>query len=236
MALFVPQHSKTGCSGKMQCQLMSASPTSAPKGTSTSDTLLGTGVYDLVDTARLIRRQPETVARWTQGEDPLHAVSEAAYFSFLDVVSLHVISELRNRGVSLGNIRRGGEYLAHRLDTRHPYAHRRLATVGRAFFGRLGEWYDIGMRGQGAFETVIEEALQPIEYGANDLAVIWRPATGVWINPLVQTGSPCIEGTRVPTRVVAGMVVAGDDPAEVAVDFALDISQVEAALQYEQAA
>lgn len=206
------------------------------RGADISNTLLGAGIYDLVDAARLIRRQPETVARWTQGPKPLHAVNPSGYFSFLDVVSLHVISELRQRGVSLGDVRRGGEYLTSQLDTCYPYAHRRLGTVGRAFFGKLGAWYDIGKRGQGAFETMIHEALQPIEYGSNELAAVWRPAAGVSINPLIQTGSPCIDGTRVPTRVVAEMAAAGDPTADIAVDFALDISQVKAALDYEQVA
>lgn len=214
-------------------QILPMRPT---EGANTSDTMLGKGVYDLVDVARLIRRQPETVARWTQGERSLHTVPPSAWFCFLDVISLYVISELRKRCIPLRDIRRGGEYLADKLDTRHPFAHQRLATVGGAFFGELGNWYDLGKRGQGTFEIMIEKVLNPIEYGLDDLAAIWRPTEGVWVNPLIQAGSPCIDGTRVPTRVVAGMAAAGEPTEDIAHDFALEIPQVEAALAYERAA
>ncbi len=200
-----------------------------------SDTFIGKGIYDQVDAARLIRRHPETVARWTDGKQSLHPVSPSAYLEFLDVISLYVISQLREREVSLNDIRRGREYLTERLQTPYPFAHRRLATVGTAFFGEIEQWVDVGRRGQGAFKTMITDVLAPIGYGSDGLASVWKPAPGVWINPLIQTGSPCIEGTRVPTRVLAEMAAAGDDPAEIADDYALELIQVEAALAYEQA-
>ena len=170
----------------------------------------------------------------------LHAVPPSEYFCFLDLVSLYVISQLRKRKVAMGDIRRGSETLAEQLETPFPFAHQQLATVGTAFFGKLSRetpsWHDVGRRGQGAFQSIIRDALKPIEYGGDGLATIWRPAEGIWINPNIQTGSPCIEGTRVPTRVVAGMVTAGDSPEEIAHDFSVDIDQVKAALAYELAA
>ena len=123
-----------------------------------------------------------------------------------------------------------------KLRTPYPFAHQGLATVGKAFFGKVGQWVDVGKRGQGAFESLIESVLHPIEYGADGLATLWKPATGVSVDPLVQTGSPCIEGTRVPTRVVAEMAAAGDDLAEIADDFDLEVNQIEAAMAFEQAA
>ena len=202
----------------------------------TSSKLLGKGIYDLVEAARMIRRDPYTVAQWTQEEEPLHAVPDSPFLCFLDVISLYVISEFRRRNVSVKEIRRGSEYLTDKLHIPYPFAHQQLATAGEAFFGKIGEWYDVGKRGQGTFETMIRDVLQPIEYGEEELAEIWRPAQGVWVNPLVQAGTPCIDGTRVPTRLVADLTAAGDTLSEIAKDFALDISQIKAAVDYEMAA
>lgn len=198
--------------------------------------LLGRGIYDLVEAARLIRRDPETVARWTRGKQPLYPIASTRFLSFLDVVSLLVVSELVGRAVPRREIRAGAEYLAKTLNTDYPFAHEQLATAGAAFFGKVGDWVDVGKGGQGAFEPVVRDLLRPIEYGADQLAAIWRPRTGVWVNPAVQAGAPCVDGTRVPTRVIADLAEADEDPEDIAEDLHLTLPAVEAALEYERAA
>ena len=206
--------------------------TGAPR----TEPLLGRGIYDVAEVARIVRRHPETVARWTRGADPLHHVESDRIISFLDVISLWVISELIRRGVPKGEIRVGGEYVAEHAGTNYPFAHQDLATVGAGFFSRFKEWVDVGKGGQGSFPVVIEELLSPIEFGSDLHASIWRPAEGVWLNPKVQAGAPCVDGTRVPTRAIADLEAAGDHIEDIADDLNLDIAQVRAAVQYELAA
>ena len=67
----------------------------------------------------------------------------------------------------------------------------------------------MGRGGQGSFPEVIEELLSPIEFGSDLHASIWRPAEGVWLNPKIQAGAPCVDGTRVPTRAIADLEAAG---------------------------
>ena len=201
-----------------------------------TEPLLGRGIYDVAEVARIVRRHSDTVARWARGTDPLHHVESDRIISFLDLISLWVISELIRRGVPRREIRAGGEYVAEHVGTRYPFAHRDLATVGAGFFGKFKEWVDVGKGGQGSFPAVIEELLSPIEFGSDLHASIWRPAEGVWLNPEVQAGAPCVDGTRVPTKVIADLEAAGDHIEDIADDLSLDISQVRAALQYELAA
>lgn len=199
--------------------------------------LIGKGIYDVVDIARLIGRDPETVSRWTAGRESLHRVPTKPLFTFLDMISLWVISELIARDVPKDEIRAGRAYVEEKLETQYPFAHKRLATVGGAFFGKLAEeWIDVGKLGQQAFQVVIETYVRPIEFGPDDLAAIWRPTVGVWINPRVQTGSPCVDGTRVPTSVLASLFADDVDPKDLAADFELEIGQVNAALRFEEAA
>ena len=200
--------------------------------------LLDRGIYDIVEVAQLLRRGRQRVEGWVRGglhdEPPLYVAEFGDRFSFLDLVSLHVISELLDRGVSVGELRHGAEYLRERLGTDRPFAHKSLATVGSGFFAEVGEWIDVGRGGQGAFKSVIVPLLQPIEYGTDGLARIWRPHEMVWINPEVQAGTPCIEGTRVPTRTVFDLVTADADIDEIADDFTLDEPQIRAAVEFER--
>jgi len=95
---------------------------------------------------------------------------------------------------------------------------------------------DIGKSGQLAFHDTIKNYLRPVEYGPDELAAVWRPANGVWVNPKVQAGSPCVDGTRVPTGVLAALIDEDEDPEDVADDYELDVTQVIAALEFERAA
>ena len=201
-----------------------------------TEPLLGRGIYDVAEVARIVRRHPETVARWTRGADPLHRVESDRIISFLDVISLWVISELIRRGVPKRDIRVGGGYVAEHAGTNHPFAHQSLATVGAGFFSRFKEWADVGKGGQGSFPVVIEELLSPIEFGSDQHASVWRPGEGVWLNPKVQAGAPCVDGTRVPIKAIADLEAAGDHIEDIADDLSLDIAQVRAAVQYELAA
>lgn len=198
--------------------------------------LLDRGIYDVVEVARLLKRDPETIDRWTSGRTPLHRVQTKPLYVFLDVISLWVISVLVERKVPKSEIRSGAEYLAEQLGTDFPFAHQALATAGAAVFGQLVDWVDVGKRGQRAFEVAIKPYLTPLEYGPNGLAAIWRPASGVWINPEVQAGAPCVEGTRIPTRTLFALVEANEDVEDVAADYDLEVSSVEAAVAFEQAA
>ncbi|WP_419837991.1 DUF433 domain-containing protein [Candidatus Poriferisodalis sp.] len=70
------------------------------------------------------------------------------------------------------------------------------------------------------------------------MAAIWRPAAGVWVNPAVQAGAPCIDGTRVPTRLVASLARTAEDEeskhlADMCDDYRLTPKQVQQAVDYE---
>ena len=133
--------------------------------------LVGRGVYDVLEVARIIGRSPATVMCWTGGQDALHPIDHDRIISFVDLISLWVISELVRRGVPRGEVASGGRFLASKLNTGYPYAHRDLATVGAGFFRRdiddMESWVDVGGGEKGSFQTVIENLLRPIEYGAD---------------------------------------------------------------------
>lgn len=217
-----------------------SAPTSAVPGTAG---YLGRGIYDIIEVARLLRKGRALVEGWTRplgDRPPLLAPELAGLFSFWDLLSLRVVAELTQRGVPRMDIARGAEHLAVTLGTDRPFAHRRLATVGAGFFADVaGDWQDAGQRGQMAFQDVIEPLIEPIIFDDSHMASIWRPHAGVWINPGVQAGAPCVDGTRVPTHLLASLLDPGE-PDEVDFeatcdDYRLTADQLRAALSYELA-
>ena len=201
-----------------------------------STRLCGAGIYDLAEAARLVGRAADTIARWVRGAGALHRVRGAKILNFLDLISLLVISELVRRRVPKPEIRRGGEYLSRQLDTKYPFAHKDIVTAGAALFGKFGDWLDVGEGGQLAFQDAIREYLKPISYGGDDLASAWRPRPRILVNPAIQAGAPCIEGTRVPTLMLAELVESPEDYLQIAGDYRLTVEDVQAAVEYEIAA
>ncbi|MBV9039887.1 MAG: hypothetical protein JOZ68_02725, partial [Acidimicrobiia bacterium] len=119
--------------------------------------LLNHGIYDPTEVSRLLRLDPETLARWStrwRRQEPLVAPTFGDIFSFYDLISLAVVRELWQRGVPRDEIHRGIEMLSRDFGTDRPFAHRRLATVGRSFFAELDEWVDAGKGGQGVFQVL----------------------------------------------------------------------------------
>lgn len=203
---------------------------------------LGRGIYDVAEVARLLRRGRGQVEGWTRdrrNRPPLLIGNLGAFFSFWDLISLRVVAELIVRSVPRAQIAIGARHLATRLGTNRPFAHEHLATVGSGFFAEVdGTWEDAGLSGQQAFSHMIEPLLKPIVFNDDHMAAIWRPAEGVWVNPAVQAGAPCIDGTRVPTRLVAGLAwtTDGEEPenlADVCDDYRLTPKQVQQAVDYE---
>lgn len=204
-----------------------------------SGALIGRGIYDPTEAARLVRVHPETLARWTTGQRAIVTPAFDRFFDFEDLVSLLVVAELWRRNVPTAAIRRGVEALAGELGVSRPLAHidapERLATVGRAFFADVGDWADAGKGLQLAFRPMVEPVLRPLEYDPSGMAQLWRPLPFVTATPIVQAGTPCIEATRVPTRTVHGLVRAGEAVDDIAFDLDVEIEHVEAALRFEGA-
>jgi uncharacterized protein (DUF433 family) len=202
---------------------------------------VGSGVYDAAEVGHLLAVPVECVVRWSapdrRGRPAIVAPSFGRAFSFADLVSLGVVSELWKRHVADTDMRQGVHFLTSRTRYEKPLAHRdivdHLATSGTAWLADLdGGWYDIGKGGQGAFKEIVRLWLKRVSYDEGGLAQLWRPAPLVVLNPRVQAGKPCVEGTRVPTETIVAMLEA-DPPEVVAEDLDLTMQQVEAAAEFE---
>jgi uncharacterized protein (DUF433 family) len=206
-------------------------------------TLVDAGVYDAQEISHLLAQHVDCIVRWSvpdgKGRAAIVAPSLDRAFSFVDLVSLAVVAELWQRHVSEADMRNGVAMLMQETGYDKPFAHQQviemLATCGTSLLANLrGGWFDIGRGGQGAFEEIIRLYFRAVAYDDLGVAQLWRPAPFVLLDPRIQAGTPCIEGTRIPTEIVASMLHA-DSAETVGEELDLTIEQVQAAADFEAA-
>ena len=204
--------------------------------------LLGRGIYDAAEVARLVRRPADDVVRWAVpagDRDALLFPRERRLLSFYDLVTAVVVSEFRRRGVPLTKIRDARRHLAREFAVDWPFAHavglEALASVGSDVYLLGGSgWEDASRGGQTALQQVVGPLLHRLEFDHERMATLWRPVDGVVVDPRVQAGAPCVEGTRIATQLVAELHEAGEAPEDIAHDYGLDLAAVRLALSYER--
>lgn len=206
------------------------------------DTLVNNGVYDASEVGHLLGgRHIEQIIRWStpdaKGNPALVTPSHQRAFAFVDLVSLAVVAELYRRDVSEVELRRGLRFLEQEYGFSHPLAHKpvidALATSGGSLLAKLDKgWFDIGKGGQGAFEEIIRIYLKAVGYDDLGVAAIWRPSLCVVLDPRIQAGAPCVEGTRIPTATIVDLLL-DDSAEEIAEEYGLTVKEVNAAREFE---
>lgn len=242
---FVPNRGKPFVANNMQPQLTRSHLSRiilymAPSG-STRGSSVGGGAYDLLRASYLLGISERTLLRWStptlSGKPALVAPSLSWAFSFHDLLSLAVIAVLRQERVTPEHIRRGIAYLEDRFSTSRPFARREvveaLQTADKHVY-LIPEGVDVTRGGQMVLLETVREYLQPVEYGSNRLARLWRPVERVSLNPEIQTGLPCISGTRVTTDIVAARVSGGEPREQVAEDLGVSVTDITAATGFER--
>jgi uncharacterized protein (DUF433 family) len=181
--------------------------------------------------------------------------------SFYDLVEAQILRVAVERKVPLRQLKRGLAYLR----SKHPLNPRPLLTYdflteGKYLLvgGMLGSkekdqdaLVNASVHGQLEMASVIGEHVSLLLSGIDEsLKFVARdhgsklphtlfPKGGhhlVSITPGVVSGRPAIEGTRIPTRIIAQRFRAGEDAKTLAKDYRLSKEKIEAAIQYEAAA
>ena len=196
--------------------------------------MLGQGLYDAAEVARLLGHDVSWVVRWSTHSANGPAIVTPTFdrrFSFSDLVAFRVALLVRERQISDGCLRRGVQALRVRTGLAKPTAAQqvvsRLATFGNRFLWRLpnDEFEDIGQGGHGPFANAIELIVRNISFDDVGNPTRWEPADGVVIDPFIQAGAPCVIGTRIPTSTIAGLLI-DEHPEDVAADFDLPLEAV----------
>ena len=209
------------------------------------------GTYDVPEAARYIRASTDRVLsspansrkiyRWFRSSMPSSGTgrtsSSELFLSFEELISMRVVNALRNAGISLSVINQAQRWLQNETGIERPFATEFLWTgQGEVFAEWSEDMVSIGRFGQMAFDFLQDYLTKVDDLGFNEstgMANQWEPQQGIVLEPQVQFGTPCIKGTRIPTRTLSGMVEAGDSVEWVAAAFGLSQQEVQVACDWE---
>ena len=214
------------------------------------------GVYELAEASRYLSltgprgAMYPNVRRWVRSgvlwPEASCTHAKEFYLTFGDLVSLRMIVTLRAAGFSFQRIRRVHGELQRITGCSRPFALKDLWVSETDVFVEMEGWLAVTRRGQYAMEFVKDwlrhlprypsylPDLSFREAGGYEVASAWMPRLHVLLNPLVQFGAPCIEGTRIPTRAVWSMYLGGDRLDAIADDYNVPLEKAMAALDWER--
>lgn len=221
---------------------------------------IGVGVYTHREAAVLAGLRAERVARWVRGyrfkgRDGTPSESGPVFksdweirpggpvtLSFLDLVEMLFVKAFLDEGVSMPTIRKAAEEGVRLFSTKHPFCVKQFETDGRDIFVSIEkETHDEHLvdlvRKQAVFQAVIRPLLHHLKFNVAGIASAWWPrgeSFPVVLDPARSFGAPIIAKRGVPTRMLAGPVLAGDSPDFVARMFDVNHREVECAVDFER--
>ena len=158
--------------------------------------------------------------------------------AFEDLISMRVIAALRAAGVSFKKIYQAERWLRQTTGYPRPFATELVWTERSDIFVEFRRKLIAASRsGQYAME-ILRDYLIPVHgltFDEHGLANSWEPYENILLHPLIQFGAPCIRMTRIPTRVIWGMVEAGDSIEMVASSYKIQVDEVKKAIKWEEA-
>jgi uncharacterized protein (DUF433 family) len=221
------------------------------------------GIYFPSEGARVLRVPAHSLRRWAQGYTywiPGHRARHASgpvtrpdlpviggqrALSFLELMELRVVAKLRRKGVSLQQIRDAARIAREVLQTKHPFASRRIFTDRKRILTYVdappAEFAMVELHRRTVHQLiagpVLEPLLEDLDFDEESgVARRWWPlgkSYPIVLDPEVSFGAPTVAGTRIRTEFVAGMAAVDTMTATIAA-FELQLSQVEAAVTFER--
>lgn len=231
---------------------LAGSPVATTKDTMPDGSnILGRGVYTVPEAARLLKVPSARLRSWVygNGSDPVLIPELAAEdgqdaLSFINLIEVLFLVELRGQGVSLQSIRSMLDTARRVLSTDHPFAVRRFHTDGKAIWMETAE--TTGDRrlvdltdGNGAMLQVLERSFRKsVSFdGTEGTASLWRPSADqprVVLDPQRRFGRPIDNETGVPTEILADALRAeGGNVARVVALWEVPAEAVEQAAEFE---
>lgn len=169
---------------------------------------------------------------------PVQVTASDRVVSFSDLIRLRMIALFRARAFSYKEIREAEDFARQLTGVPQPFVTEPLWTGVHEIFTRFtAHLIAITKHGQLALPNLIE-VLEPAHHGLKfdqgGIADVWIPHIGVLIDPEIQFGAPCVEGTRTETEALWSFHQAGDSAQSLARMYGLSLEQVEAALDWER--
>ena len=205
-----------------------------------------TATYLLADTLGhtkcSVKSYKEKIIKWLRKGIVEYYDSETSTsdirISFNAMISLRIISLLRERKISFADIQNSEKWLKEATGHTHPFATKEIWENQKNIFVNLNNKLIVSNKyGQSVFKEIFEESLESItdlEFDANGSAALWKPYPHIMIRPNIQFGNPCIENTRIPTNSIYGMINGGDTYDDIADSYNISNELIKAAYEWEE--
>ena len=204
--------------------------------------------YRVGEAASYVRTSPQTVAAWHRRS---HAARSAVVsdkekgegLSFLQLIEVAVVAEMRRVGVKLGEIARARDYFIKTTGLIYPFAQLKFKTDGADVLrdddspvtdGAVERMISANHNGQYIWTGVLSVRLTEFNYDESGSVETWHVAGNekpIVIDPRVAFGAPQIKGVR--TRTIKAQWVSGLEVDEVADDYSIGEVDVIEALLFE---
>jgi uncharacterized protein (DUF433 family) len=200
------------------------------------------------EAASYARVAPQTVAAWhkrkTSGKHSLLSAKQPREgISFLQLIELAVVADMRKLGVKLSEIELARSYFKTATGLEFPFAQLRFKSDGADIFseieGALGETIEdkvlsANHGGQYTWTEMLTSRFKEFNYDDSGAVIAWKvagPDKEIEINPKLAFGAPQVGGVK--TGILKARWTAGEEVDEIAEDFSLSEQQVLQALIFE---
>lgn len=209
--------------------------------------IIGHGAYTFSDAAKFTRLRTTRVREWFRSnkrtpvfESDYDDQTQQQIISFMDLVEVFVAGQLRENGISLQTIRKVHAALKAQWKVKHPFSREELCTSGKkVFYVGLDEAGRDEVREvlskQRVFPEIIHPFLKHLDYdSAHSMALRWRIARGVEIDPAICFGQPIVSHAKIPTHILSTAYVANGEQVDVVADwYGVSTEDVQAAIDFE---
>lgn len=159
------------------------------------------------------------------------------FINFRDLISLRAIAVMRANGMSHKQIMTAERVLRKWYGHDYPFATMEfwMLPPKDILIKEGGVLLSASRHLQSAMEF-FEEYMSPshnLTFDIFNLSATWRPYNNVLLDPQIQYGEPCIEGTRVPTQVLWSFHDAGDSVESLSYFYGIQKSRIEDAIAWE---
>lgn len=216
------------------------------------------GIYYLDDATRYLRvadqaargdmvsLSPRRIAGWGRRKfftlEKNEFARHRSFIQFPHLITGRMISLLLSYGVRIANIVQAHDYLRQETGDHHPFATRRLWTDdpdGVHVYAEINDVLLIADKfGQIPFAELLQSKIVETSNMVFDdfgMAVSWNPSPGVNIHPRFLSGAPRLEGRRIKTDQIAGMLKSGTSREDLMWWLEITETEIDAALRWEDA-